>query len=239
MIAAVGLIPLLAFAQNDAAEKRPHTSKEAASRTVEDGGTGPYKALMASDASLPTHTVFRPKDLGALRDKVKLPIVVWGNGACANSPWEHVNFLSEIASHGFLVIAIGPMPAPGQRSGIDAHFRTLTDQPNRGMAGLSMGGMQTKIITLKNLDKFSHIGLFSGGVINTNDVSNTAGFREKVKVVFASCGSRENPGNINANHAALNSIGLKNTAYVSPDTAHEFQTWRRSLHQFAPLLFRD
>jgi enterochelin esterase-like enzyme len=122
---------------------------------------------------------------------------------------------------------------------IDAHFRTLTDQPNRGMAGLSMGGMQTKIITLKNLDKFSHIGLFSGGVINTNDVSNTTGFREKVKVVFASCGSRENPGNINANHAALNSIGLKNTAYVSPDTAHEFQTWRRSLYQFAPLLFRD
>ncbi|HWN95699.1 MAG TPA: alpha/beta hydrolase-fold protein [Methylomirabilota bacterium] len=122
---------------------------------------------------------------------------------------------------------------------IDANFRTLTDQPNRGMAGLSMGGMQTKIITLKNLDKFSHIGLFSGGVINTNDVSNTAGFREKVKVVFASCGSRENPGNINANHAALNSIGLKNTAYVSPDTAHEFQTWRRSLLQFAPLLFRD
>jgi S-formylglutathione hydrolase FrmB len=122
---------------------------------------------------------------------------------------------------------------------IDASFRTLTDQPNRGMAGLSMGGMETKFITLKNLDKFSHIGLFSGGVINTNDVNNTAGFREKVKVVFASCGSRENPGNINANHAALDSIGLKNTAYVSPDTAHEFQTWRRSLREFAPLLFRD
>jgi len=122
---------------------------------------------------------------------------------------------------------------------IDSNFRTLTDQPNRGMAGLSMGGMETKIITLKNLDKFSHIGLFSGGTITTNDVNNTSSFREKVKVVFASCGSRENPGNINANHAALNSIGLKNTAYVSPDTAHEFQTWRRSLREFAPLLFRD
>ena len=122
---------------------------------------------------------------------------------------------------------------------IDANFRTLTDQPNRGMGGLSMGGMETKFITLKNLDKFSHIGLFSGGIINTNDVSNTTGFREKVKVVFASCGSRENPGNIKANHEALNSIGIKNTAYVSPDTAHEFQTWRRSLYQFAPLLFRD
>ena len=117
MIAAVGLIPLLAFAQNGAAEKRPHTSKETASRTVEDGGTGAYKALMASDETLPTHTIFRPKELGALGDKLKLPIVVWGNGACANSPWEHVNFLSEVASHGFLIVAIGPMPAEGQRGG--------------------------------------------------------------------------------------------------------------------------
>jgi len=117
MIAAMGLFPLLAFAQNGTAEKRPHTSKETAGRTVEDGGTGPYKALMASDESLPTHTVFRPKDLGAVGEKLKLPIVVWGNGACANSPWEHVNFLSEVASHGFLVIAIGPMPAEGQRGG--------------------------------------------------------------------------------------------------------------------------
>ena len=107
------------------------------------------------------------------------------------------------------------------------------------MAGLSMGGAETKFITLKNLDKFSHIGLFSGGVINTNDVANTQGFREKVKVVFASCGSKENPGNIKANHEALNNIGLKNTAYVSPDTAHEFQTWRRSLREFAPLLFNE
>jgi enterochelin esterase-like enzyme len=122
---------------------------------------------------------------------------------------------------------------------IDANFRTLTDQPNRAMAGLSMGGMETKFITLKNLDKFSHIGLFSGGVINTNDINNTAGFREKVKVVFASCGSKENPGNIKSNHEALNSIGIKNTAYISPDTAHEFQTWRRSLREFAPLLFKD
>lgn len=122
---------------------------------------------------------------------------------------------------------------------IDANFRTLSDQPNRAMAGLSMGGMQTKTITLKNLDKFSHIGLFSGGTINTNDVNNTPGFREKVKVVFASCGSRENAAGIRANHEALNSIGLKNTAYVSPDTAHEFLTWRRSLREFAPLLFQN
>jgi enterochelin esterase-like enzyme len=122
---------------------------------------------------------------------------------------------------------------------IDANFRTLSDQPHRGMAGLSMGGMETKIITLKHLDKFSHIGLFSGGVISTNDVSSTPGFREKVKVVFCSCGSRENPGNINSNHEALEKAGIKNMAYVSPETAHEFLTWRRSLLEFAPLLFKD
>ena len=65
------------------------------------------------------------------------------------------------------------------------------------------------------------------------------GFKEKVKVVFCSCGSRENPSNINANHEALDQIGIKNTAYVSPETAHEFLTWRRSLHELAPLMFQD
>jgi enterochelin esterase-like enzyme len=122
---------------------------------------------------------------------------------------------------------------------IDANFRTLSDQPHRAMAGLSMGGMETKIITLKHLDKFSHIGLFSGGVITPTDVENTPGFKEKVKVVFCSCGSRENAGNINSNHEALEKAGIRNTEYVSPETAHEFLTWRRSLRQFAPLLFQD
>ena len=59
------------------------------------------------------------------------------------------------------------------------------------MAGLSMGGMETKQITLANLDKFSHIGLFSGGTISPDDVNNTPGFKEKVKLVFVSYGSRE------------------------------------------------
>jgi enterochelin esterase family protein len=105
------------------------------------------------------------------------------------------------------------------------------------MAGLSMGGMQTHNVTMANLDKFSHIGLFSGGTISTNEV--TAAFRERVKVLFASCGSKENPAGIQASHDALEQIGIKSTAYVSPGTAHEWQTWRRSLYNFAPLLFQD
>jgi enterochelin esterase-like enzyme len=133
---------------------------------------------------------------------------------------------------------------------IDANFRTLSDQPNRAMAGLSMGGMETKSITLKNLDTFSHIGLFSGGSISMDDVNNTPGFKEKVKLVFVSSGSRELErrrsggrhgfgGDPKANADALKQAGINSVFYVSPDTAHEFQSWRRSLYQFAPLLFKD
>jgi dienelactone hydrolase len=84
------------------------------SRVIEDGGTGPFHALMVSDASLPTHTIFRPEDLSPFAGKEKLPIIAWGNGGCANSSSGHLNFLSEVASQGFLVIAIGPMPEPRQ-----------------------------------------------------------------------------------------------------------------------------
>ena len=121
---------------------------------------------------------------------------------------------------------------------VDANFRTLSDQPNRAMAGLSMGGMETKTITLRNLDVFSHICLLSGGIITPNDVDKTPGFKDKIKLVFCSCGSKENPNSINSNHKALDEIGIKNAAYVSPGTAHEFLTWRRSFNQLAPMLFQ-
>jgi enterochelin esterase-like enzyme len=135
---------------------------------------------------------------------------------------------------------------------IDAHFRTLADQPHRAMAGLSMGGMQTRQITLANLDKFSHIGIFSGGSISPEDVDNAPGFKEKVKLVFVGYGSREiDPanrrgggrggfgGDPKANAEALKQAGINCVFYVSPNTAHEWQSWRRSLHEFAPLLFKD
>ena len=129
---------------------------------------------------------------------------------------------------------------------VDANFRTLADQSNRAMAGLSMGGMETKMITLENLDTFSHIGLFSGGSISMDDVNGTPGFKEKVKLVFVSYGSRELGngrrgfgGDPKANADALEQAGINSAFYVSPDTAHEFLSWRRSLYQFAPLLFSD
>jgi enterochelin esterase-like enzyme len=130
---------------------------------------------------------------------------------------------------------------------VDANFRTLSDQPHRAMAGLSMGGMETKTITLGNLDLFSHIGLFSGGTITLEDVEATPGFRDKVSLAFVSYGSRELGGggrggrsvDPEADADALRAAGINSVFYVSPDTAHEFLSWRRSLREFAPLLFRD
>ena len=71
-------------------------------------GSGPYKAVMEMDAGLPDHTVYRPEDLPALNG-VKLPIVVWGNGACVNVGNAFQNFLTDISSYGYLVIALGPI----------------------------------------------------------------------------------------------------------------------------------
>lgn len=129
---------------------------------------------------------------------------------------------------------------------IDANFRTLTDQPHRAMAGLSMGGFETRLITLKNLNIFSHIGLFSGGSITIDDVNNTPGFKKNVKLVFVSFGSRELEnrrggwgGDPKADIDALKEKGINAHFYVSPNTAHEWQSWRRSLYEFAQLLFKD
>jgi S-formylglutathione hydrolase FrmB len=114
------------------------------------------------------------------------------------------------------------------------------------MAGLSMGGMQTRIITLANPDMFSYIGMFSGGSISPDDVKNAPGFKEKVKLLFVSYGSRELEngrtrfgGDPKANTDALKEAGINTHFYVSPNTAHEWQSWRRSLREFASLLFKD
>ncbi len=83
-----------------------------------------------------------------------------------------------------------------------------------------------------------------------DDVNSTIGFKEKVKLVFVSYGSRELDGNHGGgrgpfggdpkeNSDALKKAGINSVFYVSPDTAHEFPSWRRSLHELAPLLFQD
>jgi hypothetical protein len=160
------LLPFLLalFGLNTPLQSQTQAEPKPTFRVVEDGGTGLFTAWMLTDPSLPTHTIFRPKELDLFNRDNKLPIIAWGNGACANSPWEHVNFLSEIASHGFLVIAIGPMPQEGEQGGGKSTASQMTDAINWAIAqnndpksiyynkldikkiavsGMSCGGLQT------------------------------------------------------------------------------------------------
>ncbi len=146
---------------------------------------------------------------------------------------------------------------------VDSHFRTLADKDHRAMAGLSMGGGQTAAVTMANLDKFSYIGLFSGGAatggagrgrsgaasatldlktVYSGAMADPAEFNKKVKVLFMSFGTEpplENPEGLKRHQEQLIAAGITNSyVYLSPGTSHEWQTWRRSLYTFAQLLFR-
>lgn len=117
---------------------------------------------------------------------------------------------------------------------IDANFRTIAKSSHRAMAGLSMGGMETKMITLNKPDVFSYYGLLSGGTYAPTDIKD----KTKVKLIFTSCGSKERPDGVKSATIALKEAGFNAVSYISENTAHEFQTWRRSLHELAPLLFK-
>jgi S-formylglutathione hydrolase FrmB len=134
---------------------------------------------------------------------------------------------------------------------IERTYRVRPGKENRAMAGLSMGGAQTFATTLTNLDKFAYIGGFSGncsGFGRGNDApdmkticggafADAAAFNAKVKVLFLGIGAAEGPGTKNFSDALMKA-GVHNVYFESPDTAHEWLTWRRALNDFAPRLFK-
>lgn len=117
---------------------------------------------------------------------------------------------------------------------IDAHFNTIANQSNRAMAGLSMGGMETHTITLNKPDVFAYYALLSGGIYTPEEIKD----KSKVKLIFLSCGSKERPDGVKNAVTTLQGAGFNAVSYFSENTAHEFLTWRRSLYQLAPLLFK-
>jgi enterochelin esterase family protein len=128
---------------------------------------------------------------------------------------------------------------------VDANFRTIAKRESRAIAGLSLGGTQTYQISQANLDKFAYIGIFSApfgfpgvetgynGLLKKPDE-----FAKQVKVFYISMGSKEGATTGRSIHEELEKAGVKHTYFEAPGTAHEFQTWRKSLYGFAPLLFR-
>ena len=135
---------------------------------------------------------------------------------------------------------------------IDHTYRTIADRDHRAMAGLSMGGAQTMQVTMNHLDTFSYIGGFSGAArvaagskfdpktAYNGAMSDPAAFEKKVHLLWVGVGTAEPERmhtGLTAFHAALDEAGIKHIFYESPGTAHEWQTWRRDLNDFAPRLF--
>jgi enterochelin esterase-like enzyme len=132
---------------------------------------------------------------------------------------------------------------------VDATFRTIPDREQRAMAGLSMGSGQTLDIGLTNLDKFSYLGMFSrrtmtdeefnihsfGGVFTDADA-----FNKMLRLFWWGAGTAEEGiyNSTKARLAQLAVMGIKSVFVEFPGTSHEWQTWRKSLYDFAPRLFR-
>ena len=117
---------------------------------------------------------------------------------------------------------------------IDKQFLTKPDKWNRALAGLSMGGMETKLITLRRPEVFGYWGLLSGGQYAPDEIKDPT----IVKYIFEGCGSKENPDGINKSVADLKAAGYNAEGLISEGTAHEFLTWRRCLYQMAQSLFK-
>jgi enterochelin esterase family protein len=116
------------------------------------------------------------------------------------------------------------------------------------MAGLSMGGGQTLQITLNHLDRFAWIGAFSAGLRLGDDLkaayggafADAAAFNKQVRLLWLGAGTAEERAHkaLLTVHDTLDKAGIRHSTYVSQGTSHEWQTWRRHLNEFAPLLFK-
>ena len=166
-----------------------------ASRIVEDGGTGPYKAIMKEEPTLAAHTIFVPQDLSAFNKRHPLPVLVWGNGACANSPFEHYKFLNEIASYGYIVVATGYIPMDDERyrgpmstteqqiESIDWVFAQNADETspyykkidvkNIALAGMSCGGLQSLFNCAD--PRISTLMICNSGLFNQQNANQAVG----------------------------------------------------------------
>lgn len=151
-------------------------------------------------------------------------IIVMTYGMTNEAKWGTINSFDYTQFEKVLVDELVPY--------IDSNFRTKADRKHRAMAGLSMGGMETKKITLARPEVFDWYGLLSGGTYAPDEL------KVKPRLIFTSCGSRENPGGVENATAALRDAGHNAVSYVSDSTGHEFLTWRRSLRELAPLLFK-
>jgi enterochelin esterase-like enzyme len=165
-----------------------------------------------------------------------------------------------VMENGMVAMKPGGTPGPGGRGNgafaevlvndlvpmIDATYRTMPDRAQRAIAGLSMGAGQAMQIGMTNLDKFAYVGAFSGAgrgidvkTAYKGVFADAAAFNKKVKLLWFGAGQAEESfhKSAKATHEALEQAGIKNVFFDCP-FAHEWQTWRYDLNDFAPRLFR-
>jgi GH35 family endo-1,4-beta-xylanase/enterochelin esterase-like enzyme len=158
-------------------------------------------------------------------------IIVMTYGLTNECRWGHMHEFDWTAIQRVIVDDLMPY--------IDAHFLTKPEKRYRAMAGLSMGGMETRMTTLARPEVFGYYGLLSGGLYAPEDLSAEAlNAKNPLHHIFISCGSKENPAQVEEAVKKLNAAGIPATGYVSEGTGHEFLSWRRALREMAPLLFR-
>jgi enterochelin esterase-like enzyme len=175
-------------------------------------------------------------------------IIVMDNGYASSPPGNSATAKKEGPQSVFeevLITEVIPM--------VDTKFRTLANRDHRAIAGLSMGANQTMRIMMNHLDTFSYYGGFSG-TANYPDTApldastfldgkykDGAALNKKIKLFWLGLGTKEPspfPKSIGAFKTMLEEQGIKHEFYESPETAHEWLTWRRCLYQFASKLFK-
>jgi enterochelin esterase-like enzyme len=134
---------------------------------------------------------------------------------------------------------------------IETHYSVYTDPDHQSLAGLSMGSGQTRTVVMANLDRFAYVGMFSGGNLRPENISDMAKFKKANKLVYMSFGSNESsaprggvggpsgPEGIRLATDELKKEGINAVYYVSPNSAHDMTSWQRSLYFFSQMLFQD
>jgi enterochelin esterase-like enzyme len=125
---------------------------------------------------------------------------------------------------------------------VESEYHIAKDRNSRAIAGLSMGGSESLLTGLNNLDKFAWIGAFSSGGLPEPFNKDFPGLDGKasppIRLLWVACGTEDRLITMNRNFRGwLKSKGIQHSDIDTPGM-HTWMVWRRNLSEFTPLLFR-
>lgn len=181
--------------------------------STDSGGSGPYKSSYYSISSLPNHTIYSP-DLKAMPDDIKLPVMIWGNGAAVAWGGWFSRFLCEIASHGYFIVVSGRphisslfkrTSAAQMIDGIDWVYEFAgtgmfvnVDKTKIVVAGQSLGGIQAYSASLD--ERIGWTLIFNSGLLQPENRKLLLGLRKPIAYF---CGGKTDIAYENASPPAM------------------------------------